>query len=152
MCRRGGVGRGSRHARYADLCILGQDQPEGISSVGYTFAEQMLFVTGRPVLFVPPVGSFKTLGRHIVVAWNSSRPAARAINDAVPLIERADRTTVLMNNPSGFIDPHHALPEELIVEHLRRHGVSADAAGSVIFRHSRSPTRCNPKRTRSAPI
>ena len=117
-----------QHARYADLCILGQDQPEGISSVGYTFAEQMLFVTGRPVLFVPPVGSFKTLGRHIVVAWNSRRPAARAINDAVPLIERADRTTVLMINPSGFIDPHHALPEELIVEHLRRHGVSADAA------------------------
>src|SRR5579863_2780000 len=34
-----------QHARYADLCILGQDQPEGISSVGYTFAEQMLFVT-----------------------------------------------------------------------------------------------------------
>ena len=46
-----------QHARYADLCILGQDRPEGASSVDYTFAEQLLFVTGRPVLFVPPVGS-----------------------------------------------------------------------------------------------
>jgi nucleotide-binding universal stress UspA family protein len=116
-----------QHARYADLCILGKDQPESPASVGYTFAEQLLFVTGRPVLFVPPVGSFKTLGRHIVVAWNSSRPSARAINDAVPLIEHAERTTVLMINPSGFIDLHQALPGERIVEHLRRHGASADA-------------------------
>ena len=39
-----------QHARYADLCILGQDQPEGPASVDYTFAEHLLFVAGRPVL------------------------------------------------------------------------------------------------------
>jgi nucleotide-binding universal stress UspA family protein len=44
-----------QHARYADLCILGRDQPEGPASVEYTFAEHLLFVTGRPVLFVPAV-------------------------------------------------------------------------------------------------
>jgi len=95
-----------QYARYADLCILGRDEPEGSASVSYTFSEQLLFVTGRPVLFVPPHGSFTTLGRHIVVAWNSSRPAARSLNDALPLIERADRTTVLMVNPSGFTNSH----------------------------------------------
>ena len=112
-------------ARYADLCIVGRDQPEG-ASVNYTFSEQLLFVTGRPVLFVPS-GSFETLGRHIVVAWNSSRPAARSLNDALPLLERAERTTVLMVNPSGFIGAHHAPPGEQLVEHLSRHGVSAEA-------------------------
>jgi nucleotide-binding universal stress UspA family protein len=116
-----------QHARYADLCILGQDRPEGPSSVDYTFAEQLLFVTGRPVLFVPPVESLQTLGRHIVVAWNSSRPAARSINDALPLIERAERTTVLMINPSSFIRAHDAPPGEYIIEHLRRHGASPEA-------------------------
>ncbi len=44
-------------ARYADLCIVGRDQPEG-ASVNYTFSEQLLFVTGRPILFVPS-GSFE---------------------------------------------------------------------------------------------
>jgi nucleotide-binding universal stress UspA family protein len=114
-----------QYARYADLCIVGRDQPEG-ASVNYSFSEQLLFVTGRPVLFVPS-GSFETLGRHIVVAWNSSRPAARSLNDALPLLERAEQTTVLMVNPSGFIGGHHAPPGEQLIEHLRRHGVSADA-------------------------
>jgi hypothetical protein len=103
-----------QHARYADLCILGQDRPEGPSSVDYTFAEQLLFVTGRPVLFVPPVGSLETLGRHIVVAWNSSRPAARSVNDALPLIEQAERTTVLMFNPSATIDRHGGCRESAL--------------------------------------
>ena len=115
-----------QHARYADLCILGHDQPEGPASVNYTFAEQLLFVTGRPVLFVPPLTSPKTLGRHIVVAWNSSRPSARSLNDAVPLIERAELTTVLLINSSGVLRAHGGLPGEHIAEHLRRHGASTD--------------------------
>lgn len=116
-----------QYARYADLCILGLEQSEGPASVEYTFSEQLLFVTGRPVLFVPPLVSGTVLGRHVVVAWNSSRPAARALNDALPLIERAEHTTVVMINPSGFIDKHVGPPGEQLVEHLRRHGAAADA-------------------------
>jgi nucleotide-binding universal stress UspA family protein len=116
-----------QHARYADLCILGANQPEGPASVEYTFSEHLLFLTGRPVLFVPAVETLATLGRHVVLAWNSSRPAARSLNDALPLIERAERTTVLMINPLDFIDGHEGPPGEQIVEHLRRHGALANA-------------------------
>jgi len=116
-----------QYARYADLCILGRDEPEGPASVNYTFSEHLLFLTGRPVLFVPAEGSFATIGRHIAVAWNSSRPAARALNDALPLIERAERTTILMVNPSGFIDGHEGPPGEQIVDHLERHGAKVDS-------------------------
>jgi nucleotide-binding universal stress UspA family protein len=118
-----------QQARYADLCILGRDQPEGPASIEYTFAEHLLFLTGRPVLFVPAVETQTpaTLGRRILLAWNSSRPAARSLNDALPLIERAERSTVLMINPSGFIDGRGAPPGEQMVEHLRRHGAVADA-------------------------
>ncbi len=108
-----------QHARYADLCIL-------VRSIGYSFSEQLLFVTGRPVLFVPAIGSFETLGRHIVVAWNSSRASARAVNDALPLIERAEQTTVITVNPADFIKRHGALPAEQMVEHLRRHSASVE--------------------------
>jgi nucleotide-binding universal stress UspA family protein len=116
-----------QYARYADLCILGWDEPEGPASVNYTFSEHLLFVTGRPVLFVPPEGAFEKLGRHIAVAWNSSRLAARSVNDALPLIERAERTTVLMVNPSGFIDAREGPSGEQMVEHLRVHGATVDA-------------------------
>jgi len=117
----------AQHARYADLCILGWDPPDDRAPGEYTFSEHLLFVTGRPVLFVPALGSPGTLGRHIAVAWNSSRPAARAVNDALPLIERAERTTVLMVNPSGFVDRHDALPGDHLVEHLKRHDAATDA-------------------------
>ena len=116
-----------QYARYADLCILGQDVPDGPASVNYTFSEQLLFVTGRPVLFVPGGRAFGSLGRHIAVAWNSSRPAARSLNDALPLIERAERTTVIMINPSGFIHAHEGPSGEPMVAHLRRHGATVEA-------------------------
>jgi len=115
-----------QHARFADLCVIGQDVGIEAASVGYTFSEELLFVTGRPVLLVPAAGSFATLGRHILVAWNSSRASARAVNDALPLIERAQRTTVLAVNPTGYVDRYGALPPEKIVEHLKRHNASVE--------------------------
>jgi len=115
-----------QHARFADLCVLGQSVSVDATSVGYTFSEELLFVTGRPVLFVPSVGSFDTLGRHILVAWNSSRASARAVNDSLSLIERAERTTVLAVNPTEYVERYCALPPEQIVEHLRRHSAAVE--------------------------
>jgi hypothetical protein len=66
-----------QHARFADLCVLSQDGSAVNSATVYTFSEQLLFVTGRPVVFIPSRGSFDTLGRHILVAWNSSRASTR---------------------------------------------------------------------------
>jgi nucleotide-binding universal stress UspA family protein len=115
-----------QHARFADLCILSQDISAAATATGYTFSEQLLFVSGRPVVFVPAQGSFHTLGRHILVAWNSSRASTRAVNDALPLIERAEQVTVLAVNPGEFAERYGALPPEQMVEHLRRHGASVE--------------------------
>ncbi|MGC2031748.1 MAG: universal stress protein [Steroidobacteraceae bacterium] len=113
-----------QHARFADLCILSQDFPSAVTATGYTFSEELLFVAGRPVIFVPARGSFKTLGKHILVAWNSSRAATRSVNDALPLIERAEQVTVLAVNRVEFAERYGALPPENMVEHLRRHGAA----------------------------
>ena len=115
-----------RHARFADLCIVSQDTRSDATTAGYSFSETVLFSAGRPVLFVPARGSFDALGRHILVAWNSSRASARALNDALPLIERAERTTVLGINRTEYAKEHNALPPEQIVEHIRRHTGTAE--------------------------
>lgn len=115
-----------QYARFADLCILSQDTRADASSGGYTFSEGVLFSAGRPVLLVPAQGSFETLGRHILLAWNSSRASARALNDSLSLIERAEQTTVLAVNPGEYRDRHRALPPERIMEHLRCHGAHVE--------------------------
>jgi nucleotide-binding universal stress UspA family protein len=61
-----------------------------------------------------------------LVAWNSSRPSTRAVNDALPLIERPERVTVLAVNPTEFAERYGALPPEQMVEHLRRHGATVE--------------------------
>jgi nucleotide-binding universal stress UspA family protein len=115
-----------QHARYSDLCILEAKVPAASTSAGYFFSEEMLFVAGRPVLLVPRASGRVTLGGHVAVAWNSSRAAARAINDALPLLERSERTTVIAVNPADFIGQHASLPLQSLREHLQRHGISAN--------------------------
>lgn len=129
-----------QHARFADLCILGQDHAATDTAMGYTFSEEILFVTGRPVLFVPVGGVFDRLGQHIVVAWNSSRAAARAVNDALPLIERAERVTVLAVNPTEYVERYGALPPDRLVEHLRRHSARVEG---VYLNDIPSPLICD---------
>ena len=113
-----------QHARYADLCLLGADTPAEITPAGYRFSEEMLFTAGRPTLLVPGAGDFSVLGAHVAVAWNSSRASARALNDALPILECSRKTTVIALNP-GDVVAHGALPLPSLLEHLRRHGVSA---------------------------
>jgi nucleotide-binding universal stress UspA family protein len=114
------------HARYADLCILGPNEPNDAASTAYALSEKLLFVTGHPLLFIPSLGSFKTLGRHIIVGWNASRPATRAVSDALPLIERAERTTVITID-SVLVDRGGTPAADRLVQYLRRHSPSVDA-------------------------
>ncbi|HEX3855585.1 MAG TPA: universal stress protein [Polyangiaceae bacterium] len=115
----------AQQARYADLCILGAETHTGNASSGYRVSEELLFSSGRPVLLVPEATTSRTLGAHVAVAWNSSRSAARALNDALPLLECSDRVTVIAANPAEILTANEALPLSNLLEHLRRHGVLA---------------------------
>jgi len=114
-----------QYARYADLTVVGQDPAEDVDLPDdYSFAETMLFTTGRPLLILPvsnpQYADSYTLGRHIAVAWNGSRASARALSGALPLIEKAERTTVLLVEPYRFAHPDR-LPPESVLEHIGRH-------------------------------
>ncbi|HEX4024676.1 MAG TPA: universal stress protein [Steroidobacteraceae bacterium] len=115
-----------QHARYADLCILDTQMPAMSSSSGDNrLSEEILFTAGRPVLLMPQTGDFSTLGAHVAVAWNSSRAAARALNDALPLLEHSQQTTVITVNARDFVERPGALPLPKLLAHLQRHGISA---------------------------
>ena len=115
------------HARHVDLVILGQSDPE-LPGSGAGIAEAVLLGSGRPVLMVPYIGSGETIGRRVMVAWNASREAARAVNDALPLLADAASVIVLSINPARGAAGEGDLPAADIALHLARHGVKAEAA------------------------
>jgi nucleotide-binding universal stress UspA family protein len=120
----------SLHARYADLTVVGQVDPEAPDALGAAsdLPERIVLGAGRPVLVVPYAGTFKTLGQRVLVAWNGSREATRAVGDALPLLVGASKVTVLIVNPRGGRRGHGEVPGADIALHLARHGVRAEAA------------------------
>jgi nucleotide-binding universal stress UspA family protein len=118
------------HARYADLTILGQFDPDKPDTIRPR-PEQVTLVSGRPILVVPNVGNFADLGRRVVIGWNASREAARAVNDAMPLLTAAETVTVLTIDPREGPRAHGELPGADISLHLARHGVKAEIERTV---------------------
>jgi nucleotide-binding universal stress UspA family protein len=120
------------HARYADLAIVGQpNRHEPQSDGSDAIPVSVLMSSGRPALVVPFAGRFAMIGEHVLVAWNASREAARALNDALPLLRTAQKVTVLAINPERGLAGHGDIPSADISLHLARHGVKAEAAHTV---------------------
>ena len=114
------------HARYVDLAIVGQRDPDrGESASLPPRPEHVALAAGRPVLVVPYAGRFEEVGRRVVVAWSATREATRAVNDAMPLLSAAETVTVLTVDPHTGPDTHGELPGADISLHLARHGVKA---------------------------
>jgi nucleotide-binding universal stress UspA family protein len=116
------------HGRYADLLVLGQDDPESDSA---GLLEAVVFDCGRPVLAIPLAGSFKTIGKRVLVGWNASREASRALHDALPLIAKAETATVFLANPKRGLGGHGEEPGADIARHMARHGLKAEVAKAI---------------------
>jgi nucleotide-binding universal stress UspA family protein len=111
------------HGRYADLVVVGQAAPDDATVGGSAAIEVALFQTGRPVLVVPHAGPVTSLGKRVLVGWNASREASRALHDALPLIAGAESVTVLTINAEPGVDSHGEEPGADIARHLARHGL-----------------------------
>lgn len=116
--------------RYADLVIFGQHD-EASMLVPNDLVEQVLLDGGRPMLLVPAVGSYPDVGKRVVVAWTGSRDSARALNDALPLMQGADDVTVVAFQHPSTTTAGPA-PHLDIVAHLRAHGITARYEKAIV--------------------
>ncbi|WP_438390221.1 universal stress protein [Caballeronia sp. DA-9] len=116
-----------RLARCVDLVIAGQEDPNDPESfIADHFPETLVMEAGRPVLFYPYAGEFDTFGANALVAWNGSREAVRAVHDALPLLKRATRTTVVTVDEPRDTTRGNRIPGADIALVLARHNVKAD--------------------------
>ena len=110
------------YARLRDLTIV--PVPE---SYDQWYAESVIFGSGRPTLVMPETPHSRPfeLGT-IAVAWDFSRAAARAISDAIPLLERAKEVRVVTVTNEKSLDTKHSAEE--LAKNLARHGIDVQLA------------------------
>ena len=115
--------RFARIARFFDLAIVSQATPDR-GGVEAMISESTLFGSGRPVLIVPYIQKAPLKLDRVMICWDGSWPAARAVADAMPFLERAKQVeVVIVTNERG---KNNELEDVDMGQHLARHKVNVE--------------------------
>ena len=126
----------AQQARYSDLLVLGQVDPDRPADlVPADLPGQVAVMAGRPVLALPYAWQRRPVGQRVIVGWDGGRESARAVSDALPLLCRADevQVAVIGTEAPGLRGAGTDLPGADVAAYLARHGVRVTAThqGSV---------------------
>lgn len=112
------------HARHGDITFLSQPEPDD-NDAGFhqSLLDGVLFASGRPVYAVPYIGRIEQKHRKAIIAWDGGKKAARALNDAIPLLKDRGEVIILIINPGQRSSAHGDNPGVDIAAHLERHGI-----------------------------
>jgi nucleotide-binding universal stress UspA family protein len=115
----------SEIGRIADLIIVSEANRDGKNGVELDFVENLILGTGRPLLILPRSSGADLNTDRIVCAYDGSKEAARALHDAIPLLQRSKDVRLFWVDPDS--DPARPPPGSDMAESLRRHGIEATA-------------------------
>ena len=112
----------AQQALYADLLVLGQHQRSAASAscAPADFVESVLLCSGRPALVLPFAGAVPASVDNVLIGWNTTPQAARAVTAALPWLRDARRVHVLESNDRAA---QRAEGDLDILQYLRLHGI-----------------------------
>lgn len=113
----------SRLARRFDLVVVGQAEPE-TNAIEEVISEAALFESGRPIIIVPYIQKTPLKLDRVMVCWDGGQQAARAVADAMPLLERAGRVEVVIVADESGTEGEIAGAD--MGQHLARHGLNVE--------------------------
>ena len=116
---------GISSVRAADLILAAQRETGGDPSAD---VDTLVYDAGRPVLVVPHEGPLVTTFKHVLLAWNGSKEAARAAFDALPFIIEAEKTDILVIDPPDTLDDNPEAAGAEIAAALSRHGATVSVS------------------------
>ncbi len=119
----GSADRFATIARRFDLAVVGQAEPER-AAPEELIVENALFSSGRPVLIVPYIQKAELTLDRVMVCWDASRNAARAIADAMPFLKRARVIDVVIVASERIKSDE--IPGADIGQHLARHDLKVE--------------------------
>ncbi len=114
------------HARYADVAVMTRPMDGLGAELREEIIEGVLFHSGRPALIAPPGWKGTGIGKRVVVAWDASREATRALSEAQSILETADKVTVITVDAKPKMFGHGDQPGDNIAAHLSRRGLPAE--------------------------
>lgn len=119
--------------RAFDLIVLGQPDPNPKNPMTVpagvdVLPHELALRAGRPILAIPYAGSYPIIGNRVLVGWNGSKEATRAVHDAMPFLTAASKVIVFGINQEGSRGTTGAE----LARHLARHGVKVEVAHTVV--------------------
>jgi nucleotide-binding universal stress UspA family protein len=111
---------------HSDLVVIGQCELQEMP--GYLAPERLLLASGAPILVVPSGWKSEPIGKNILVGWNASREARRAVADALPFLVEAASVTLLVVDSDKRARRHGEEPGADIALYLARHGAQVEVA------------------------
>jgi len=108
------------YARLRDIAILPNRREK--LHIERPLIEAVLFGSGLPVMLIPEDGKTTFAIDRILIAWDYSRVAARAVGDAMPLLAKAKRVHIVTVTDDKELRPRMDAHE--LARHLARHGVA----------------------------
>jgi nucleotide-binding universal stress UspA family protein len=116
-------------AAVADLVVTSRAPKDTTDVSRHENPSRLAFAAGRPVLVAPPGKDYLAAAR-IVVCWNDTREARRAVADALPfLIEASAVLVVQVASPDALGSACGAVAD--VAESLRRQGVVAESEALI---------------------
>ena len=108
---------------HSDLLIIGHPQPNGLPDD--VSAEKMLLASGVPLLIVPNDWKGDTIGDRIMIGWNATPEARRAVTDAMSFLVAATSVKAVIVDPAAckWLGENAGCD---IGGHLSRHGASVE--------------------------
>lgn len=114
-----------RISRYFDLMLVGEFGSDERAAGRELQADSLLLRSGKPLIVVPKSYTVRPFREHAMVAWDGSRSAARALTDAMQILETKQRLDVIdLKRDRSRWEPPAA--DHDIVAHLKLHGVNAE--------------------------
>ena len=133
------------HGKSADIIIVSATDPSEVSGVELDCIERVLVGAGRPLLVLPRSNEHILDLDQVVVGWNGGKEAARAVFDAIPLLQSAKSVHVVCVDPKNEERVTPEAPGRRIVATLQRHKIKSEAktmegggesAGKALLKHA----------------
>lgn len=115
------------HARYADMVMIAKPGPDSAIAHAREVADRIVLASGAPVMIVPQAAAKGSLGEKVLVGWDGGPNAARAVRDAMPILQKASAVKVLAVDPKPGAGGLGDLPGADLSAYLATHGVKAEA-------------------------